>query len=214
MKYIIWPKDRPIVHNETGIANTTNISHVRRKVVFTELMIMIEGTMHIKHIQEYTLEKGDIFILPQNIEHYGTKPSSFVVQWSHFILPVDFQIIDESLIDSALLNTYYAIPIHAKISNVNNISTLSYQLEQYPSLPSTQHIRDALMSAILYDIAFQFSEKHLNNINHNRLNSIINFINSNIILPISIKELSEKFNYNEKYIFNVFKKHLKVSPLQ
>lgn len=214
MKYVIWPKDKPIVHNVTGIANTQNIFHVRRKAVFTELMIMIEGTMHIKHIKEYTLQKGDIFILPQNIEHYGTKPSSFIVQWSHFILPIDFQIVDESMIDSTVLNKYYAIPIHAKISNVSNISTLSYQLEQYPILPSTQHIRDALMSAILYDIAYQFSEQHLNNIVHNRLNSIINFINCNIFLPISIKEISEKFNYNEKYIFNLFKKHLNISPLQ
>ena len=98
MKYVIWPKDKPIIHDASGVANTKDIKHVRRNAPFTELMIMLEGTMYIKHIQEYTLEKGDIFILPQNIEHYGTKPSSFIVQWSHFILPADFQIIDKSVI--------------------------------------------------------------------------------------------------------------------
>lgn len=214
MKYVIWPKDKPIIHDVSGVANTKDIKHVRRNAPFTELMIMLEGTMYIKHIQEYTLEKGDIFILPQNIEHYGTKPSSFIVQWSHFILPADFQIVDKSMLTVELLDTHYAIPMHAKIPNVNNLSTLSYQLEQYPILPATQSIRDCLISAILYDIALQFNEHHLTNISHNRLNSIINFINSNILLPISIKEISEKFNYNEKYIFNLFKKHLNISPLQ
>ena len=214
MKYIIWEKNKPIVHNISGTAKTTNITHIRRKAIFTELMIVIEGPIYIKHIEEYVLHKGDIFILPQNIEHYGTKPSSFIIQWSHFILPEDYQIIDESLLNISLLTTHYAIPIHFKIPNTNTISNLGYHLEQYPQLASTQAIRDSLISAMLYDIAYQISEKHLSNITHKRLNSIVNFINSNITLPITIKEISDKFDYNEKYIFNLFKKHLNVSPLQ
>lgn len=215
MKYIIWPKEKNIICCESGIANSVNISHIRRKVVFSELMIVMEGTLHIKHIEEYFLQKGDVFFLPQNIEHYGTKPSSFIIQWFHFILPAEHQIVDESFITPNIINTHIVLPMQLKISNINNLTTLGYQLEQYHNTPATQSIRDSLISAIIYDIALQATDRHLGVLlTHKRLNSITNYINSHVSLPLSIKEISNQFGYNEKYIFNLFKKYLNISPLQ
>ena len=215
VKYIVWSKEKAIVHLESGIANTSNIAHVRRKVIFSELMLVMEGDIHIKHIEEYYIQKGDIFLLPQNVEHFGTKPSSFVIQWFHFLLPEDYKILTSSQITQQIIDNCFILPIHMNVKNINNLLTLGYQLEQYPNIAPTQAVRDALMNTILYDIAFQATDHQVGTfITHKRLNSIINFVNSNIMLPLSIKDMADKFGYNEKYIFNLFKKHLNISPLQ
>ncbi len=219
MKYVIYPKTETLIHCESGIAKTTEHYHVRRTMKQSELMIVVEGEMDIRHLEEYHLSAGEIFILPQGVEHYGTKPCSYTIHWFHFILPSSFQIIEESELLKIDDQQYFIFPIQFKINNLNSLLFLAYQLEQYPTVPATNYVRNALFNAIMYEINLQNTDYQYGRyINHKRLNSIINYINiniqANVYDSLNIKSTAEYFNYNEKYIFNLFKTYLGTSPRQ
>ena len=214
MKYIVFPKNKIITHCESGIAKSENIYHVKRTMPMTELMILTSGELHIKHLEEYVLHENDVFLLPQNVLHYGTQPSTFVIHWLHIILPPDFSIIEDDLPEDISL-THIVLPMNINVKNLTNILNLCYQIEQYTVTAATQDVRNSLIKAILCEIALQSTDYCDGKfVSHKRLNSIINYINSNITQPITIDSLAERFEYNQKYIFNLFKSHLNISPLQ
>lgn len=214
MKYIVFPKGSNIIHCISGFASTHSIYHIRRNMPETELMLMVEGELHIKHLEEYCLKAGDVFLLPQNVLHYGTQPSTFKIHWVHLILPSDFSIVEEEELANVNAKANIILPILFHVSNMEGLLSLAYQLEQYPLDNQTQVIRDALIKAILCDIAYRYGGVNITSFSHKRLNSIVNYINSNLEKPITVKDLTDLFGYNEKYIFNLFKRYLGISPLQ
>ena len=214
MKYLVWPKNKPLIHCESGIARTTEIYHIKRNMPMTELMIFTEGTLHVKHLEDYAVSEGEAFFMPQNVLHYGTKPSTFVIHWFHFILP-DLTILEEKDVTEETYIGNFVMPMRSRPSDMRNVLNLCYQLEQYVLTPETQDVRNALMTAIICDLAITRNQlKYRSLPEHNRLNSIINFILSNPQTDLSVKSLAEKFGYNEKYIFNLFKERLGISPRQ
>jgi len=214
MKYLVWSKDVPVKHLETGIAKTNNIFHIRRLCEFTELMIMTEGELYVHHIEDYKVTAGQVFFMPQGVLHYGTAPSTFTIHWAHFIIP-DLTIADESELTDDMYSSHYVLPVQFNCVDQSDLLTLIHLLEQFLLTKTTQDVRNSLITAILEDISLKVYE-NINNqgIIHSRLKSIIDYIHSNLQAKITVNSLAEMFGYSEKYIFNLFKRHLNVSPRQ
>ena len=205
-----------VVHSQSGIARNTAHIHERRTMSLSELMLITEGEMYIRHMEDYHLVKNDIFFLPQGIEHYGTKPTDCQLHWHHFFLPSNSYIVDEKdLKNEPTGKDTVVLPMHFNLKDPETVFLLSYQLEQYPwTTEETQKVRNALVTAVIGEIALEYRQQSPS-IPHKRLNSIISYIDNNFQHhPVSIKVLAETFGYNEKYIHSLFKKYLNVSPLQ
>ncbi len=215
MKYLLIDTEDPIVHSQSGIAYNTSHIHERRTMNVSELMLISEGELYIKHMEDYHLVKNDIFFLPQGIEHYGTRSSDCQLHWHHFFMPENARIVEEADIPENPPKSLLVLPIRFSLKKPETAFVLSYQLEQYKwTDEDTQFVRNALMTAVIGEIALEYT-KRSQGISHKRLNSIISYIDNNFQHhPISVKLLAEQFGYNEKYIFNLFKTYLGISPLQ
>ena len=216
MKYLVLNLEKMVVHSQSGIARNTAHIHERRTMSLSELMLITEGEMYIRHMEDYHLVKNDIFFLPQGIEHYGTKPTDCQLHWHHIFLPSNSYIVDEKdLKNESTGKDTVVLPMHFNLKDPETVFLLSYQLEQYPwTTEETQKVRNALVTAVIGEIALEYRQQSPS-IPHKRLNSIISYIDNNFQHhPVSIKVLAETFGYNEKYIHSLFKKYLNVSPLQ
>ena len=213
MKYLVLNLEKMVVHSQSGIARNTAHIHERRTMSLSELMLITEGEMYIRHMEDYHLVKNDIFFLPQGIEHYGTKPTDCQLHWHHFFLPSNSYIVDEKdLKNEPTGKDTVVLPMHFNLKDPETVFLLSYQLEQYPwTTEETQKVRNALVTAVIGEIALEYRQQSPS-IPHKRLNSIISYIDNNFQHhPVSIKVLAETFGYNEKYIHSLFKKYLNVS---
>lgn len=214
MKYIVFDLKDMTEHNQSGIAHNVNHVHETRTMSVSEVMLIIDGEIFMHHLEDYHLVKNDIFFLPQGIKHYGTKPSDCELHWHHFFLPTNALIIDEK--DLVNIDSNKTIlPMQFNLKDPEKVLMLSYQLEQYPwNNKKSQKIRNALMTSLICEIAYE-KETQVLSFNHKRLNAIKSYIDNNFQHnEITIKDLANKFDYNEKYIFKLFKDYLSISPLQ
>lgn len=215
MKYLLIDTTEPIVHSQSGIAYNTAHIHERRTMNVSELMLISEGELYIRHLEDYHLVKNDILFLPQGIEHYGTRPSDCNLHWHHFFLPANARIADEADLPENPPKNLLVLPMQFQLKKPETAFIISYQLEQYRwTDEQTLFVRNALMTAVIGEIALEY-RKQSEAIPHKRLNSILSYIDNNFQHhPISIKSLAAQFGYNEKYIYNLFRTHLGISPLQ
>lgn len=205
----------PIVHSQSGIAYNKNHVHERRTMMLWELMLISEGELYIRHLEDYRLVKNDFFFLPAGIEHYGTSPTDCTLHWHHLFLPPDTQIVEGKELPQNPPADMLVLPIQFNLPHAESAFFLSRQLEQYDwKDEDSQTVRNALITAVIGEIALEY-KKSFKRIGHKRLNSILSYIDNNFQHhPVTMKLLAEQFGYNEKYIYNLFKKYLGISPLK
>ena len=215
MKYLLIDLREPIIHSQSGIAYNKSHIHERRTMQVCELMLISEGDIYIKHLEEYHLVKNDFFFLPAGIEHYGTKSTDCTLHWHHFFLSPNTRIVEENELPAKPNRNMLLLPMQFNLPHPETAFLLSRQLEQYAwTDEDSAPVRNALISAIIGEIALEY-KKSFERIGHKRLNSILSYIDNNFQHhPVSMKLLADQFGYNEKYIYNLFKKYLGVSPLQ
>ncbi len=213
MKYLVIDTEHMIVHSQSGIAYNKAHIHERRTMNLSELMLVTDGEMYIRHLEDYHLVKNDILFLPQGIEHYGTKPTDCQLHWHHFFLPPNSRIIDETDTPPHTKNTL-VLPMQFNLKKPETAALISYQLEQYPWTDEAQTVRSALMTALVGEIALAY-QMQSREFHHKRLNSIISYIDNNFQHhPMEISDLADHFGYNKRYICTLFKKYLGITPLQ
>lgn len=215
MKYLWIDVSDMLSHAQSGIAYNTAHVHERRTMNLSELMLVSEGELYIRHLEDYRLVKNDVLFLPQGIEHYGTRPTDCTLHWHHFFLPANTYIIEENELPDTIPDKTVVLPMQFNLKDAESAFVLSYQLEQYAWTDEhTQSVRNALMTAVVCELALAY-RRQSQSLSHKRLNSIVSYIDHNFQHhPISIESLADRFGYNKKYICNLFKKHLGVSPLQ
>lgn len=215
MKYLLIDTKEPVIHSQSGIAYNTNHPHERRTMKVWELMLIREGEMYIRHMEDYHLVKNDFFFLPAGVEHYGTQPSDCILHWHHLFLPPHTRIVEEDELPAKTPQGTIVLPMQFNLPHPEAAFLLSHQLEQYDWKDAdSELVRNALITAILGELDLEY-KKSFKHIGHKRLNSILSYIDNNFQHhPVSMKLLAEQFGYNEKYIYDLFKRYLGVSPLQ
>ncbi len=214
MRYIHYAP-QIIKHEESGQAIVTNHCHVRRTMDLCELIIITKGQLHMHQKENFITGAGEVaFILP-NEEHFGFAPSHFTMHWTHFYLPKD-RIVDEDPIGPF---GYITLPVRFKLSRVDQPILLCNALEAYRRSSDTADARNAYLTALITELATQIRPTDGAAIYGKRLNAIINYIKSNVghvdlshNVNLDIKSISEIFGYSEKYIYELFRKNLHVSP--
>ena len=215
MKYLLIDTDKRSVHSQSGIAYNKSHIHERRTMNLSELMLVTDGELYIRHIDDYHLVKNDILFLPQGIEHYGTRTSDCQLHWHHFFMPTGTRMIEESEIPRELPKNMLLLPMHFNLKKPETAVVLSYQLEQYLwTDENTQTVRTALKTALIGEIALAY-KKQSHELHHKRLNSVLSYIDNNFQhRTMEISALADHFGYNKRYICTLFKKYLGISPIQ
>ncbi len=195
-------------HDESGQAIASNHFHIRRTMKLCELIIISEGTLYIHQRENMDVHAGEICILPPNEEHYGYASSDFKMNWVHFYLPEGY------CLDEAPASGKISFPLHFKPARLDRIILLANLLESYDRTEQTQHMRDSLITTILAEISLLYSQASTDAAHSKRFQTLTHFIYSSLHnhVALDVKTVAEAFGYNEKYLYELFRKELHITP--
>lgn len=211
-----------------------NWTHMKRTNDNFEIIIGINGTAYIQQDNvKYEVNPGKVLLLFPGHLHQGYSPSNAGTSfyWMHFLCKGDYSILHdkEALVELSPIHTNpnfskvdesLVIPAFFSIENLEKIIILFRQLLHIThSSYYTKFAADYLATLIMIELTQQVINNTFNvfdgtDINNKKFISIIEWIRINIQKDMSVKEISERFNFNEDYLTRLFKKYLGVSTLK
>ena len=199
---------------------SSNYIHDRRIMKDYEIFVVTSGKLYIEqnNYQAEVFPKQICFNLP-HITHQGFKESPSDFYWLHFTskencITMSHEEIEQKLkTDKNYFFKKIIMPRHFTLSNFEAVISLASQLLQSVITYRNQDYEDYFITLICTEITKQVLLTFTNFENNLpiRLNMIIEDIKNEVNHKITVKTLAEKFNYSEKYISYLFKKHLGVT---
>ncbi|WP_163195395.1 AraC family transcriptional regulator [Clostridium thermarum] len=211
-----------------------NWSHMKRINDNFEIIIGINGTAYIQQDHEkYEITPGKVLLLFPGRVHKGYSPSragtSFY--WMHFLCKDEYSVLQEKEARMELAplqtNPYFSkvkeslsIPTFFSLENPEKVIILFRQLlhitqSGYYSKLAADYLATLIMIELtqqVIDNTFKTSDG--GGINNKKFINILEWIRFNLQKDLSVKEIAERFNFNEDYLTRLFKKHLGVSTLK
>lgn len=208
--------------------------HNRRIIDNYEIIVGLTGTVYIQQGEKkYEVNPGDVLILLPRMVHRGYKktaePCSFF--WLHFFCRGQYNILpdEEAFTYILFADPHYhfnkmskSILVPVKFTPGNK-ERLLIQFRQLLDVTAnkyyTSYSSDYLLTSLLIELSQQAIKDAYNTPDiledrNERLSSILEWIRIHIEKNITVKEISEKFNYNSDHLSRLFKKHLGVSTIK
>ena len=163
--------------------------HRRRSIQSIELILVLEGEVHIAEEGEsYTLLPDDILLLEPDKEHFGFKesvtPTAFY--WFHFHtdMPLPFKTLSGA--------------------DVFEIKKQLKRLLHFTNTPSySENSADALAFLVFEELS-QLGFKETSS-NSGLVSKVKEYLRGNLLKNPTVAEISEYFGYNPDYIGKLFK---------
>lgn len=198
-----------------------NFIHSKRIMNDYEIFLVTKGKLYINQndYQAEILPKQMCFNLPHMFQE-GYKESPCDFYWLHFTSENECVLMTEKDIKQKIsenkdsFSKKAIIPRHFTLTNFELMVSLSSQLLHTVISRRQQDFEDYFITLICTEITRQVLDEFTtfkNNI-PDRLNIILEDIKNTLDEKISIYTLAEKFNYSEKYLSALFKKHLGITP--
>lgn len=234
MNYLIANAQYPIQYISSGKwICEDGFLHKKRNLDYFVLLLVIEGILHIHTGEDnYDVGPNQCILLIANRTHYGYKPTSgkIVYFYVHFYVTdphyqVYFQENNRYLDDFLNIdysNNYipelYVIPEFIEFSSVKPVLSLFPQLislskrEHYQPTFRCHYALSYMLLEITYEFLFSRKMACVEEIPP-RLFQITEWIKHNFDKPLTVKLVSEKFNYHPSYISQLFKQYTGYSLL-
>lgn len=158
----------------------------------------------------YPLQKNDLLLVKPNFSHRLQPRSSRC--FKRVILTFREEVLSDDLLPILQnANSLYHLEANSPIKRIfdnllESLEVFSEEDLEYLSITSLNHI--------LLQLKY-FSPVHIkDNSGASMLEEILLYVDENLTLPLTITDLSKRFNVSESWIAHTFKKHLGVSPSQ
>ena len=163
--------------------------HPRRIINSTEVILVLEGEVHIAEEEtEYSLKKDDVIILSPEKEHYGFKTSfgTTAFYWFHFHtdLPLPFKALTGA--------------------DVFEIKKQLKRLLHFTNTPSYSGNSADALAFLVFEELSQIGFKETSS-NSGLVSRIKEFVRGNLLRNPTVADISENFGYNPDYIGKLFK---------
>lgn len=213
MKIISFSIEEDVQYMECGIMSTEDEwMHAPRIFSMWVLGLCTRGYMYMSiEDVEYKIVAGDMFLLPPNSLHRGTKMGKEGVSyyWIHFLAP-DIDVVQREMDFSETPegNRHSYMMLHYPLLNIQKASTMCdylYSLDygtQY-----TEIIRQNLLKVLLYEISNQTLLGYAKKFDQ-RFVRMMDYIRLNFVSELSAESLAQRFGYNKSYLCRLFKKRI------
>lgn len=188
--------------------NVTPMRHIRRTLTSYELFFVQEGELYMSsQKEEFCVKKGEVLFQVKGEPQSGTRYSENTFYWLHLEGEVRaFESREEAESFCAQGKDRVYFPEHFALCNVERITVLLAQLNQYREEQSREIVQNALTAALLAE----FSRQHQQTPTvyaDSRFAELMAFVALNITAPLSLTGLAERFSYNPKYLSRIFHKN-------
>lgn len=235
MQFLKANIDRPFTFISCGqFISEGNWIHSQRILDSFEIIIGVKGHIFIQQEEErYVVNPGDMLLLLPNCVHQGYACSDINASfyWMHFYCKENYRIMDQRDVFREIaplktnpcfskLTENIVLPVHFSPEKTDR---LFIQFKQLQHIVASDYISTYAADYMLTALLIELSQQALNNIFRTMDSTIVNnhidnvfitmleWIRINIHKDISIKEIAEKFNFNQDYLTRLFKRHLGIS---
>lgn len=151
--------------------------------------------------KKYHPSRGDLILIPTGtLDSYTSSTKApYTKYWCHF----------DADITSISLNNYLQIPF---VYTITNEQEFEFCKAIFKDLTYFDHTTNPIASlktkALLLELLFYYFEKHKNNIKlkitHDRMHSLVEYIDNNLYRKITVSELAEHVHLNPNYFSKLF----------
>ncbi len=209
MEYYRIPLLSPVTYHLTGKFEslTEDWKHADLFLGDYELFVVTSGVLFLEYNnRQYRVEEGEMLLLPPvappNNRRKGYQSSACTFYWMHFGL--------ENSIDTDDEDTYLIMmPERHRLHHPKRIVILMKQLQDAVRNDSNQRTLDYMTTTILCEVFDDISRiEQADNTSRKTqkqiYSDIVDYIKHNIHRKITVKQIADKFGYNEKYISHMF----------
>ncbi|MGM9588869.1 MAG: AraC family transcriptional regulator [Faecousia sp.] len=213
MKIISFSIEEDVQYMECGIMSTEDEwMHAPRVFPMWVLGLCTRGYMYMNiEDVEYKIMAGDMFLLPPNRLHRGTKmgKEGVAYYWIHFRAPeidavqreMDFSETPEGNQHAYLMLHYPLLNIQTAFMVCDYLYSLDYGT-QYTGI-----IRQNVLKVLLYEISNQTLLGYAKKFDQ-RFVRMLDYIRLNFVSELSAESLAQRFGYNKSYLCRLFKKRV------
>ncbi|MEB5480596.1 AraC family transcriptional regulator [Shouchella clausii] len=230
--YLMIHALEPVRYASAGRVETMKpFCHPTRTLDSYVLLIGIRGSLFIEQEgQLYEVGPGHTLLLKKGIKHRGIKPSKpgLSYYWFHFNLDnhratyLDKKQMDEQIMRfrqepySHILASFIFIPTFFKPPAIERLNILFNQLTDLAQGGCRTHLGASyIMTSLLIELSEQLIASYASPLTKTSLqrdlSHIMEWIRVYANQPLTVKRVSDQFNYNPDYLTRQFKQHIGMS---
>lgn len=219
MEYYMINLNNCILHHAGKSKFKNKWIHYERTYEEAIIYIVLEGTLFLKiNDKKVPLTSGDAVFMPANTHHVGYDESEVSYFWFHCIFN-DMQILDETdafhFLETNTDPDKLLLPCRFHLNETERFIIIVHQLIHYILEDYTNAIIPHLFKASLIELASQNTKlSHMVQFKNRRFQEIVAYIHGNFKDDLKISELAARFEYNEKYLTRLFKKHFSMTTVE
>jgi two-component system, response regulator YesN len=158
-----------------------------------------------KMLNASNISKISLLINLSDTNNLKLEVQSLIDSWDRLKYP-------QKMIERALKQLFETISLNAALISESELYHIEYELFDKLSVsPEFQSVYNDILSIC----EMMMTSKHIEGDNLiGLIEKVEEYLKNNYSLPISIEDISRKFNYSPSYLVKVFKKHRDITPLQ
>ncbi len=219
MDYYTLPVREPVHFHITGKFEALSAEWKHAELLLTdyELFVVTKGILYLEYNNnQYHIEEGEMLLLPPVAPPYnlrrGFQSSDCSFYWMHFEPYQDMASYTNISDSSTRPNNIITIPAYGRLMHPDRIVILMKQLQDMSRNNILTNTLNYMASLILCAVSEDFTKQaqgYADKVSHASPHSqiyedIIEYIRHNIHRKLTVKDIAAHFNYNEKYISQMF----------
>lgn len=195
---------KPVIYHITGKfeALSEDWKHAELFLDDYELCVVTKGVLYLEYNKkQYHIEEGEMLLLPPVPEPFnkrkGYQSSDCSFYWLHFE-PQNDTLLSESI----------SLPEYSRLSHPEKIIILMKQLQDAvrnnSSSCTLNYMSTAILCEVFDDIRSEAEGGSGSKVSRQLYEDITDYVKHNIHSRLTVKQIAEKFGYNEKYISHMF----------
>ena len=209
MRYFAVALNEKLCFHVSGKSvNSEPLCHVARTLSNYELFFGLDGELNISQNEEVCVKKGNVLMHTKGEFQTGTKAAPCSFYFLHFDGDVEvYESEEQAKLACHDRDRWIFFADFFILSNLERVLPILTELNHRCFEREGELVRDALLCALLAELADQYARKIIQYAEDKRFAEILAWIRLYYHKEFTVSELADRFSYNPKYLSVLFKKY-------
>ena len=188
--------------------NNEPLRHVARTLFNYELFFGVGGELNVSQKKEFCVKNGNVLMHAKGEFQTGTKAAPCSFYWLHFDGDVEtYESEEQAKLACCDRDRWIYFAEFFVLSNLERVLPILTELNHRCFEREGELVRDALLCALLAELADQYARRVIQYAENKRFAEILAWIRLYYHKKFTVSELANRFSYNPKYLSALFKKY-------